>query len=99
MTTAKKFENDEQGYTAWLQAYPAGYVLNAHKKPKSWYLVLHRASCASISQPTKRAKPGGFTTRTFVKVVAEQEAELKQWIRQNAFTDFSALCKLCFKNT
>ena len=44
-----EFENDGKGYFEWLAAHPEGYVLNVRPKPDPSHVVLHRASCSSIS--------------------------------------------------
>ena len=44
-----EFKNDEDGYFAWLTAHPTGFVLNVRANADPDYVVLHRASCGTIS--------------------------------------------------
>jgi len=91
------FDNDRK-YLDYLTMHPTHLVLNAHKRPKATYLMLHRASCLNINQIRGRGGKGGFTERTFLKVVSDQELELKDWIRaQKLPGEFSSVCKMCFK--
>ena len=90
--------NNDQAYLKHLAQHPTHYVLNAHRQPKTWYLVLHRATCHSISRIAGRGKADGFTERTFLKVVSEQEAEIKTWLKgQGLPGEFSSICGICFK--
>jgi hypothetical protein len=85
------FVNDESGYLAWISRHPLGFVLNTTKNPKQRYLILHAASCRSIST-TKRSN---YTTRQYVKHCAEERHELEAWARDatgGTVTD-CALCK------
>lgn len=43
------FVDDDPGYLRWLTTHPDGYVLNTERNPSPRYLVLHRASCRTIS--------------------------------------------------
>ena len=53
-----EFKSDEKGYFKWLAAHPSGYVLNVRSEADPDYVVLHRASCGSIS--SQKQKPGAF---------------------------------------
>jgi hypothetical protein len=44
-----RFNDDDQSYLAWIAAHPRGYVLNIRHEPDPKYVVLHRATCPSIS--------------------------------------------------
>ncbi len=70
------FVDDEPGYTAWLGAHPNGYVLNCDRTPRADYVMLHRASCPTISGTPPR---GSTWTRTYRKVCAETANELVVW--------------------
>ena len=68
-----KFVDDDEGYLAWLREHPRGYVVNAERRPRSEYLVLHRATCHTIS-----GKAGSWT-KTYTKVCAKTVADLDAW--------------------
>ena len=71
------FSNDEAGYSRWLDEHPAGYVLNCEHVPSHRYLVLHRASCATISgRPTR----GTTWTVAYAKACAESALHLEHWV-------------------
>ncbi|HEY0640683.1 MAG TPA: hypothetical protein VGD67_23890 [Pseudonocardiaceae bacterium] len=59
------FEDDDNGYVAWLAANPDGFVLNTERNPTRSYLKLHRASCRTITQLQRDATT--WTTGVYVK--------------------------------
>ena len=57
------FKNDGE-YLDWLADHPEGFVLNRWSKPSPRYLVLHKATCYSISRYNRnRGATGGVFTR------------------------------------
>jgi hypothetical protein len=63
-----EFRNDDLNYLAWTTAHPNGFVLNVRRSPDPNYVVLHRASCKSISN--EKQKPDAFTGRNYRKICA-----------------------------
>ena len=49
-----KFSNDDEGYLGWLAANPDGFVVNVRQVAGPNYAVLHRATCRTIGDGTKR---------------------------------------------
>ena len=45
----QEFVDDDEGYLGWIAANPTGFVLNLRSGPSHNYMVLHRATCWSIS--------------------------------------------------
>jgi hypothetical protein len=45
----RHFVDDDAGYLAWLAGHPADFVINTGRSPSAAYLMLHRASCRTIS--------------------------------------------------
>lgn len=90
--TTVVFHNDDAGYQAWLAASPRGYVLHCEAKPNANYLMLHRASCATISSP-----PPGATTHTgdYIKVCSIDRATLKQWAHDATNGGETTPCQHC----
>ena len=90
-----RFKNDENGYMAWLAEHPEGYVLNVRKEPDPKYVVLHSASCGSISS-TKRAD-GAYTERSYNKWCADSIEILRKAAKREGRSDgtFSKRCGLC----
>lgn len=71
------FVDDDEGYLAWLEANPTGFVVNTTRTPTNAYLVLHRASCGYIRSSEKT----NWTTTNFIKVCSEQVADLEEWAK------------------
>ena len=76
------FEGDDDGYLAWVERNQRGFVANTFRKPDPRYLMLHRATCGTITG--KPARGERWTTGLFSKACAETRAELGQWARQIA---------------
>lgn len=92
------FDDQDQPYLAWLLHHTGGFVLNRHRGESASYLVLHRATCRSIQGYNNRARPGGFTSRKYIKICADTVPELVQYARtKGGLPDgsFSSRCKLC----
>jgi len=87
--------NDDLNYLAWTTAHPNGFVLNVRRSPDSNYVVLHRASCKSISN--EKQKPDAFTGRNYRKICAATVAELQAAAINEGRRDgsFSKRCSLC----
>ncbi len=58
------FDRDDDAYRTWLAMHPDGYVVNVRRKLGPDYVVLHRASCATISEPRP---PGAYPEHGFRK--------------------------------
>ena len=56
-------------------AHPDGFVLNVRRRADPNYVVLHRATCGSISND--KQAPGAFTGRSYRKICATNVAELR----------------------
>lgn len=69
------FISEDDAYLRWLAEHPRGFVVNAHRRPTSRYLMLHRASCADISS-NKRSH---WTTADYIKICARRALELEAW--------------------
>lgn len=69
------FSGNDGAYLEWLKANPNGFVVNARTRDDPSYLVLHRATCWTISRAG--SKPGGgFTERAYRKLCADSVEEL-----------------------
>jgi len=69
------FDHDDNGYLAWLDANPHGFVLNTTHNQQS--LMLHMATCGTISI----GPPHGdtWTAGQYIKVCAMTPQRLRQW--------------------
>lgn len=90
-----EFRNDDMGYFAWITENPNGFVMNVRRVANPDYVVLHRATCHSISNDCQAS--GAFTTRGYRKICATDLAELKLAARREGRRDgsFSKSCGLC----
>jgi len=66
--------DNEGGYRMWISENPTGFVVNAHRKPRPAYMVLHRATCTSIAQ-----RDAIFTSGGYMKVCGLTVVELDNW--------------------
>ena len=82
------FRDDDAGYRSWLYAHMAGFVVNAGRTPSPGYLMLHRATCETIT-PT----PDRVWTRDYAKVCASDRYELEAWAR--ALSGRLTACEFC----
>lgn len=68
------FDHDDDAYRRWLAANPEGYVVNCGRPAVTSYIVLHRASCYSISGTPSR---GSTWTIAYRKVCAPSRSFLE----------------------
>ena len=90
-----RFSNDDLNYLAWTAANPYGFVLNVRRVADPDYVILHRASCGSIS--TDKQAPEAFTGRGYEKICAASVTELQLAAKREGRSDgsFSKRCGLC----
>ena len=74
--STREFRDDDAGYLDWLAAHPGGYVINIARSLNATQACVHHAGCWTISGESRR---GSAWTGPYVKVCAEQLAELEQW--------------------
>ena len=90
-----QFDNEEQGYFAWLSSHPNGFVLNIRKERDPHYVVLHRASCGLIS--SSKHVDGTYTERSYNKWCADDIDSLRNAAKREGRSDgtFSKRCGKC----
>lgn len=67
---------DDSGYRAWLYENLRGFVVDAGRNPTPDYLVLHRATCDTITPTPDRA-----WTAEYTKVCSNDRIEFETWAR------------------
>lgn len=72
------FCDDDAGYFAWLAANPRGFVINCGREPAAGYLILHRATCSTVSGTPSR---GTAWTSAYAKACDVAREELERWAR------------------
>ena len=76
---SQTFIDDDRGYLDWLERYPSGFVVNTYRNLDPRYLILHRATCGTITGTPARGNR--WTTGDFAKVCSERRADLDAWAR------------------
>jgi hypothetical protein len=71
------FRDDDGAYLDWIGTHKGGWVVNAHRNPRSDYLQLHKAWCPTISDPRD---PGAYTERGYIKLCATSKAPLDSYL-------------------
>ena len=85
------FTDNDAGYLAWLDANPAGFVVNTLRNPNPNNLVLHHTSCRTITgQPTR----GSGWTGAYVKVCSTDVDALQDWARREVGGELRP-CGIC----
>lgn len=73
-----RFVDDDGGYLEWLEAHPDGFVINTARSPRPAHVMLHRASCRTISGDPAR---GVRRTHDYIEVCGDRN-ELEQVARR-----------------
>jgi hypothetical protein len=83
------FLDDDLGYRQWIKQNSLGYVVNCDRRVNPQYIVLHRATCRTIS-----ASDVNYTHGDYQKVCARTREELQKWSVSEAGVAPSA-CGIC----
>jgi len=89
------FRDDDAGYLNWLVAHPNGHVINIARNHSATTSRVHRADCRTISGQNPHKGPW---TGPYIKVCAEQLADLLQWAADNVREPISP-CGTCNPHT
>lgn len=92
---ATVFDDGDAPYTRWLHDHPRGLVLNSRRQPVPSYMVLHRSVCTTIKKAARQSDESPFTAHGYIKVCADDLADLVTWIGQRGGSGFSKRCSLC----
>ena len=96
-TEMLKVPATDREYADWVIAHPGGFVLNTRRSNDPSYMVLHAASCRTISPARYGIARGALTEMEYKKVCVEQVDELQRWVRGHGRPDgsFSKRCQIC----
>jgi len=86
-----KFVDDDDGYMRWLRSNQKGWVVNSTRKPNPRYLMLHRATCRTI---TGRPARGTLWTKDYMKKCSSSREKLETWTRRDVGGNLRP-CQLC----
>jgi len=84
------FVNDDEAYLQWLTGNSAGFVVNSYLHPSPDYLILHRATCWTISTPART----NWTTTGFIKLCSSNRRELEKWAEKEVNGELHP-CQIC----
>ncbi len=84
--------DDDDLFLDWMKNNPNGFVINAHRKPTSIYLKLHRSSCHTLHDQSVMN-----WTRDYLKACASRQNELVDWCHY-WFQSPPKECSFCFRN-
>ena len=84
------FVNNDTGYLRWVESFPHGYVVNCYRRPSPTYLMLHRATCQSVTTD----KQTNYTTRDYSKMCSEDLPELEKWATDTVRGELTP-CRQC----
>jgi hypothetical protein len=89
------FTNDDRGYLDWLDRHRDGWVLNVRATPDPDYVVLHRATCSTISRAG--VSDGAWTGRGYRKIACLDLDEVAAACRTQGRADGqpSKICTRC----
>jgi endonuclease-3 len=85
------FIDDDYGYLRWVRTNRRGYVLNCLRTPSSGVLMLHKATCWTITGETSRRRRW---TDQYIKVCSFDKNELSQWAWKEVGKEVRN-CKIC----
>lgn len=84
------FIDDDKAYLRWLTQNSKGLVVNSYLHPSPEYLILHRATCWTISTDART----NWTTTGFIKICSLEEEELGAWAEKEVGGQLHR-CKIC----
>ena len=74
-----EFKDNDQGFIAWRDSHPDGFIVNAQRRPRADYLMLHRATCPHLRWQNKAVN----WTKDYVKFCSTDVDELIGWGARN----------------
>jgi hypothetical protein len=84
------FKDDDNGFLAWINDHPDGYLLNTERNPKPSYLILHSSGCGHF----KGGSPNW--TKDYIKFCSERNGELEDWAASSVGGEASR-CPSCLR--
>lgn len=91
--------DDDEGYTAWLQGHPTGYLANIRKsgpaKKKDTHIKIHRAT-HKLPDNSNPNSLHPWTGNDYTKLTAVRLVDLLAWLQSNGFEiNPNWHCKTC----
>jgi len=86
----EEFVDRDEEYLAWVNRYPQGFVVNAHKGVSPSNSVLHKATCNTIKTPMRTH----WTTTDYKKICSVNKKELEEWCESVGDKGMRS-CKFC----
>lgn len=87
--------SNDKAYLDWLIANPNGFVINSRKNFDGYHVV-HKSTCGTISKP-KKAEPGEFTERGYIKSCTNNLKEVDLWLDKKNYSTENPIsyCNKC----
>ena len=79
MGTVQHFIDNDEGYLHWIATNRQGFVVDCYREPTPTYLILHRATCPTLS---KLPGYGTSWTKDYRKVCSSSRVDLQHWAQQ-----------------
>jgi len=89
--TMQTFIDDDQGYLQWVHTHHRGFVVNCMRMPSPGVLMLHKATCRTITAEPAR---GRTWTDQYIKVCSLDKDELSRWARNEVGKEPKG-CQIC----
>ena len=86
-----KFVDNDKGYLDWVASFPGGYVVNIERSLNPNNVILHKATCWTITGKPAR---GEAWTDAYIKICSTSMEELESWITIEVGGEVRK-CKLC----
>ena len=74
--SAHEYRDDDEGYRAWMQRHPGGYVINIQRSHNPTDAHLHNADCRTLTDQLDRDVS---LTGPYVKICGETLTEVEEW--------------------
>jgi hypothetical protein len=74
------FTSNDAEFLQWCDDHRSGFVVSARRKAGANSIVLHKASCLSVTQ---RRTPGAYTERGHIKCCADSIDDLRVELRRH----------------
>lgn len=78
---ATHFKDDEEGYIAWLNSNPSGFLLNVGTGGAT-LAMMHSSRCGHLWEPNPKLRH----TKDYTKACAATRDALERWAAQHGFT-------------
>lgn len=87
------FMHDDEGYLAWLDQNPNGWIINTTQSVSISYRKLHHRRCTLISK--LQSGYSAWTTGQYIKICSKSRRALEEWSMNNGGVPLQTGCYCC----